>query len=450
MATPIPPPPAPPPSTFQRLTRRPLQLLSRFGGAALTDQLGLRKPAEQALYHAAKGVVTAAAAVTGARKHAAPARLDAPAPAPTGLFDLTPTDDQALMVATVRRFADDVLRPAASAADEAGAPPAAVLARSQELGLAPLIIPEAHGGVAEHRSVVTSALTAAELARGDLGLAWALLAPLGVVDALVRWGTGEQQARYLPRFTGDAFVPAALALLEPRIGFDPLRPQAGAVRDGDGWRLYGEKALVPLGATAELLVLVLDVRGLGPRLFLVERGTPGVTITPEPAMGLRAAATARLHLAGAAVGRDALLGGDDGSAIDLAALVARARIGWAALGVGTAQAVLDHVKVYVNERHAFGEPISHRQAVAFAVADMAIELEAMRLMTWRAAALADRGDGLALERAAALARLQVAAKGMRIGSDGVQLLGGHGYVKEFPVERWYRDLRAIAIMEGAL
>lgn len=446
MAPPVPPPRPSRPSAFQRFAGPPLRLLTRFGGAPLTDKLGLRKPAEQVLFQAARAVSEAATNLGAARKPAA--RLDA-APA-SGVFDLHPTEDQQLILATARRFAEGVLRPAAPAADEAAAAPAAVLAKSTELGLAALIVPEAHGGVAESRAVVTQVLTAMELARGDLGLAWTLLAPLAVVDALVRWGTAEQQARWLPRFTGEQFVPAALALVEPRAGFDALRPQAGAVRDGDGWKLYGDKCLVPLAATAELFAIVVDVRGLGPRVFLVERATPGLTIAAEPAMGLRAASTGRLHLDGARVGREALLGGDDGGAIDLPALVARARILWGALGCGASQAVLDFVKVYVNERKAFGEPISHRQAVAFTVADMAIELQGMRLMVLRAAALADAGDGAVVERAAMLARLQVAAKGMKIGNDGVQMLGGHGYIKEFPVERWYRDLRAIGVMEGAL
>src|SRR5262249_26034273 len=154
---------------------------------------------------------------------------------------------------------------------------------------------------------------------GDLGLALALLAPIGVVEALVRWGTAAQQAQHLPRSLGDAYVPAAIALLEPRAGADPLRPQTGAVRDGrGGWKLHGEKALVPLAATAELLLVVADVRGLGPRVFIVERGAPGLTITPEPAMGLRAAATGRVRLDGVSV---AMLGGDDGGAIDLEAFV---------------------------------------------------------------------------------------------------------------------------------
>ena len=126
----------------------------------------------------------------------------------------------------------------------------------------------------------------------------------------------------------------------------------------------------------------------------------------------------------------------------------RARIAWCALAVGAAQAVLDYVIPYVNDRTAFGEPISNRQAVAFAVSDIGIESSGMRLATYRAASRADQGQDFGRE--AALARKLCAAKGMEIGSDGVQLLGGHGFVKEHPVERWYRDLRAAGVMEGAL
>lgn len=435
-------------SPLSRALRKPLGLLTRLGGADLTERLGLRPSAEKALFEGAKAF--ASVAVSGAsqaKRLSSPSRLDAPRPG--GVFDLTPTDEQLMIIEAVRRLADEVLRPAAQGADEACAAPPDVLARCHELGLLSMAIPEALGGGAEARSAVTFALVSIEMARGDMGLAAAALAPLAVVSALVDWGTAAQQERYLPRFAGETFTPAALALLEPRAGFDPLRPQAGAVRDGGGWKLYGDKALVPLAESAELLAVVLDVKGLGPRIFLVERGAPGVTITPEPAMGLRAAATCRVRLDGAPVGPDALLGGEDGNGFDLPLLVARSRAAWAALGVGCAQAVFDYTSVYINERKAFGELISHRQSVAFCVADMAIETEGMRLLALRAASLLDRADR-GLGRAAELARLQAASKGMKIGSDGVQMLGGHGYVKEHPVERWYRDLRAVGVMEGAL
>ncbi len=163
-------------------------------------------------------------------------------------------------------------------------------------------------------------------------------------------------------------------------------------------------------------------------------------------MGVRAASLTRLALTGVRVGADAVLGETDGSTY--AECVRLSRLAWCALAVGTGQAVLDHVKAYVNEREAFGEPISHRQAVAFMVADIAIELQAMRLVTYKAASRAAQGKDFARE--VALARSLCADKGMRIGLDGVQLLGGHGFVKEHPVERWYRDLRAIGIMEGSV
>jgi alkylation response protein AidB-like acyl-CoA dehydrogenase len=225
--------------------------------------------------------------------------------------------------------------------------------------------------------------------------------------------------------------------------------KAGAVRTDDGgWALWGDKALVPLADRARFFVVAAEVRGAGPRLFLVDRETPGLTVTSDPAMGVRGAGLGRLHFEGARLDADALLGTNAAGAFDLGELVDRARLAWCAMAVGTAQAVLDYVIPYCNARYAFGEPISNRQAVAFSVADVAIELEGMRLLVHRAAARADQGSPFTKQ--ATLARVQCAAKGMKIGSDGVQLLGGHGFVKEHPVERWYRDLRAVGIFEGAL
>jgi hypothetical protein len=283
-----------------------------------------------------------------------------------------------------------------------------------------------------------------------MGLAVAMLSPLAAVNAIVEWGTAEQQTRYLPEFLGDTHVPAALALLEPRPLFDAMCLRAGAVRTTDGgWALWGEKALVPLGALARFFVVAVEVRGLGPRLFVVNRETPGLSVVPDPAMGIRGAGLCRLRFDGARVSDGDMLGGSTPSGgFDLGALVDRARIAWGAMAVGAAQAVLDYVIPYCNARQAFGEPISNRQAVAFMIADVAIEVEGMRLLVHRAAALAD--GGASFTRASTLARLQCASKGMKIGSDGVQLLGGHGFVKEHPVERWYRDLRAIGVLEGAL
>jgi alkylation response protein AidB-like acyl-CoA dehydrogenase len=165
-------------------------------------------------------------------------------------------------------------------------------------------------------------------------------------------------------------------------------------------------------------------------------------------MGLRAAGLGLLHLENVSLADTALLGTGDSQAHaeDYADAVRLARLGWASLAVGAGQAVLDYVIPYVNGRIAFGEPVSHRQAVAFMVANIAIELDGIRLVTLRGASRAEQG--LSFAREAALAKKLATDHGMRIGLDGVQLLGGHGFTKEHPVERWYRDLRGVGVAEG--
>jgi hypothetical protein len=165
-------------------------------------------------------------------------------------------------------------------------------------------------------------------------------------------------------------------------------------------------------------------------------------------MGIRAAALGRVGLDNVSVPLSARLGEDDATDADYSDAIALSRLGWAALAVGTSHAVLDYVIPYVKEREAFGEPIAHRQSVAFMCANVAIELDGLRLVTWRGAARAEQG--LSFCREAALAKRLGADKGMQIGLDGVQLLGGHGFTKEHPVERWYRDLRVLGVAEGVV
>jgi alkylation response protein AidB-like acyl-CoA dehydrogenase len=426
-----------------------LGALRRAAGLELLDRLGLREAAERGVHRATRDGARVAGAASrpfaaAAKRLAAPARQT---PTRGGeLFDLTPTEEQGMLQAAFRDVARDRLRPVAREADAACAAPPEVLAQVVELGALLLAVPEELGGVVGERSAVTSVLAAEALAHGDLGLAVAGLSPAAVATALALWGDAAQQGTYLAPFTGDDPPVAALAILEPRPLFDPTAPRTTARRDGDELVLDGSKSLVPRAAEAELFVVGVDLAGVGPALVLVESSTSGLTVGPEPAMGVRAAATGRLTLDGVRVPATALLGGGDPAVY--AECVHRARLGWCAVTLGTAQAVLDHVIPYVNERRTFGEPISHRQSVAFAVADIAVELEGMRLATYRAASLADRGEPFG--HAAALARELCARHGVAIGSEGVQLLGGHGYVKEHPVERWYRDLRAVGLFEGAL
>ncbi|RJQ83100.1 acyl-CoA dehydrogenase family protein [Amycolatopsis panacis] len=425
-----------------------LAALTRLAGSRVFVRAGLREPLQSLVKAGTRTGFRAAGAATrsftSARRLNSPARL---APAADGrLFDVTPSEEQQLIADTVREFAAEQLRPAAAEADAKLDAPEGLLSRASELGISLVGIPEELGGAGTERSVVTNALVAEALGHGDLGLAVAVLAPSAVSTALVAWGDEQQQADYVPAFTGEHAPAAALALLERAPLFDPFKPATKAKRTPKGYLLDGVKSLVPRAAQAELFLASADLEGRGPALFLIESGNAGVTIESEPAMGLRGAATGKLHLEKVALPAGALLGG--GKAEVFTEVVRLSRLGWAALAAGVGKAVLDYVVPYVNERTAFGEPVSHRQAVAFSVADIAIELEGLRLVTLRAAARAEQGKEYVRE--AALARKLAADKGMQIGSAGVQLLGGHGFVKEHPVERWYRDLRAIGVMEGAV
>jgi alkylation response protein AidB-like acyl-CoA dehydrogenase len=424
-----------------------LRALNWLAASDLLDRLGLREPTERFLHGASKS--TARTAARAGRTFASAQKLTRPARQPKGprtdLFDLEPTDEQQMLRDSVREFALAKLRPVAEAADAAAAAPEELLAQANELGLAMVGVPDELGGAVEERSAVTSVLMSEALAQGDLGIAVACLAPAAVSTAISLWGDADQQSIYLPEFVSENVPAAALALLEPRPLFDPFALTTRARRANGGLVLEGVKSLVPRAADGELFIVAAQLDG-GPGLLIVESKTAGISVEPDPAMGVRAAGTGKLIFEDVKLPASALLG--DGDPAIYSECVQLARLAWCAVAVGAAQAVLDYVIPYVNERRAFGEPIAHRQGVAFTVANIAIELDGMRLATYRAASRVDQN--LPFAREVALARRLCAERGMGIGSDGVQMLGGHGFVKEHPVERWYRDLRSVGLMEGAL
>ena len=419
--------------------------LNRIASSELLDSFGLRRASERGVYRVTSAGFRTAGKVgrTFARAGRATQGSRVPAMRDTGLFDLTPGEDEQMLADVVGQLAREIFRPAAGAANEECTAPDELLRASLEIGLPILGVPEDLGGIATERSAMAGTLVHEALAHGDMGLAVAALAPGAVATALCLWGSEEQQSTYLPAFTGDEVPAAALALSEPTALFDPTAPATLATPDGDGFVLNGVKSGVVRGADAELFVVGAELDGK-PQLFIVESAAAGVTIESDPSMGLRAASLSRLVLEDVAVEKIALLG-DESSYREC---VRFSRLAWCALAIGTGQAVLDYVTPYVKERQAFGEPIAHRQSVAFMVANIAIELQGMRLVTYKAASRVAQGQPAARE--IALARRLCAERGMQIGLDGVQLLGGHGFVKEHPVERWYRDLRAIGLMEGAV
>ena len=260
------------------------------------------------------------------------------------------------------------------------------------------------------------------------------------MNAMTHWGSEQVQSTYLSSFAEDTEIQATFAIQEATPAFNPFQLKTKATSHAGQYLISGEKTLVILGESADLFLVNAELNGL-PDVFIVKRD-PSIIVNKSSAMGLKAAETVTLIFNNSPAER---LGDEDfnySTFLDLGNLM------WCAMAVGTCEAVKEYCITYTNQRIAFGEPISHRQSVAFMIADMAIEIEAMRILVLSAASLAEAGQSF--HREAYLARLLCAEKAMKIGSDGVQLLGGHGFTKEYPLERWYRDLRATAILHSGL
>ncbi len=359
------------------------------------------------------------------------------------MFDLEWTEEQKLVHDTVSNFARSEIRGIARECDESGSIPPELLGKGFELGLIHSALPEEHGGFGEERSAVTGAIVAEELAWGDLSISLAMLAPRLLAYPVADLGTPEQKREILPRFA-QAYHPATAAFLEPRFDFDPERPATTAERSDGDWIITGRKCFVPLAAEADLL-LVLARAGDGPAAFVVERGAPGVTVSErEKNMGIKALATHEISFEGVRVPAGARLGGEAGA--DLGPLLDRMRVALAAMAVGVARASYEFARDYAKERKAFGVPIAQKQAIAFMLADMAIEIDASRLLVWEAAWLLD--EGREARKEAFLAKRYAASAALKIADNAVQVLGGHGYIRDYPVELWLRNARGFSSFEG--
>ncbi|MCG8669122.1 MAG: acyl-CoA dehydrogenase family protein [Pseudomonadales bacterium] len=363
------------------------------------------------------------------------------------LFDLTLTEEQRITREAMARFAEQEISSIARAADEAAAAPEGFFEKTTELGLTILPIPEEYGGAGAPRSPIANMLNAEDLGKGDMSLAIGMLTPLAFVNALLDFGNEDQQERYLTPLASESFQAATIALMEPKATFNPKSLDTKAEKQGSGYVLNGTKSMVALGASSQFILVVADTEDEGPCGFVVEAGCEGLRIEQSSFMGLRALELNQVVLENVLVSASAKLGSPE-KPFDLQRLLDLSSLGLCALAVGCGQAVLDYVTPYVNERIAFGEPISNRQSVAFMVANIAIELDAMRMMVYRAASKAEQGLGF--HREAYQAQIICAQRSMEIGTNGLQLLGGHGFTREYPVEMWYRNLRAVGILQGAV
>jgi acyl-CoA dehydrogenase len=359
------------------------------------------------------------------------------------MYSFEPSEDQKTLVDTVRRFASRELRPAMRQADESAELPAAATRGGWELGLLAAALPADLGGFGEH-SVVTGALAAEELAWGDLAGALAVMAPNLVAVPVLVAGSPQQRREVLPAFADDAYRPASAALMEPRFDYDAGALETRAVLRDGRFVLSGVKCNVPYAAEADRMLVYAALDGRT-QAFLVDRGTPGLVVGErERNMGLGAVPLYEVVLTDCAVPAHARLGGEGGA--DVAPLLAASRVAWGALAIGVGRAAFEYALDYAKNRKAFGEAIAQRQSLAFMLAEMATELEAARLAVWEAAWLLDQGRDASRE--AYLARNLADDAALMASDRAVQLLGGHGYIRDYPVELWLRNARAFAVLEG--
>ncbi len=363
--------------------------------------------------------------------------------------DFTLTDDQRRVRDLVRQVARDRIGPLAAHVDETETYPAEQLAVLGEQGLMGLYIPEAYGG--SDLGVLAFCIVVEELARACASTAVIFLVQFAAGYPIVMAGTEAQKRRYLPRLAGGATT-AAFSLSEPGAGSDAGSLATVAVRRGDRYVLNGSKMWVTNGSHAGVITVFATVdRGRGKKgitAFIVEPGLPGFAIGKlERKMGIRGSPTVALHFTDCEVPAENRLGAEgEGFAIALATLE-RSRPAVAAQGVGIGQAALDAATRYAGERHQFGQPIGRFQGLQFMLADMAMQVHGARLMVRHAAALIDAGaPRTALE--SSMAKCFATDAAMKVATDAVQIFGGYGYTRDYPVERHMRDAKITQIYEG--
>ncbi|MDA8442707.1 MAG: acyl-CoA dehydrogenase [Peptococcaceae bacterium] len=363
------------------------------------------------------------------------------------MFDLTA--EQKAVRKMVREFAQEVIAPGAAERDRSGEFPREIVSQMGELGLLALPFTEAVGG--NGGDVVSYALTVEEISRAcaSTGITYAANLSLGI-SPIVNFGTPEQQDKYLPQLFDGTYL-ASFGLTEPQAGSDSGGTKTRARRTDKGWVLNGNKCFITNASFAGVVtVTALTDASKGTRgisSFLVEPGTPGFTIsTPYDKMGLSASNTTELVFEDVEIPAENLLGQENAGFKQFLQILDGGRISIGAMALGIAQAAFDAALQYAGERQQFGHPLSHFQAIQFKLADMATQIELARLMVLQAARLKDAH--LPFGKEAAMAKLYASETAVRVALDAIQIHGGYGYMKDFPVERYLRDAKLTEIGEG--
>jgi len=360
------------------------------------------------------------------------------------MLDFSFSKEQKMIKTEFARLVKDLVADNAHEMDECGTINPEIVQTTWEMGASISGVPEKYGGYGAKSSPIENCIILEELAYGDMGYAIQASLPSLFIQPLLLFGTRRQQEKYLPIYCSERFTACSLAFNEPWFGFDANELRTSAVRKNGEYILNGKKCFVPLAEEASHFIIAANLDGIN-QLFILEKGNEGIEISArEKNLGLYGLATNEMQLADCRIPVVDRIGEDNGC--DFARFLQGTRIGLCAMAVGICRATLDFVKRYAKERIQFGEPIAHRQSIAFMIAEMSYEVDAMRLLNWKAASLLEIGKDAA--RDSYLSKLFAGEKAMKICDFGVQILGGHGYIREYPVERYYRNSRGISILEG--
>jgi alkylation response protein AidB-like acyl-CoA dehydrogenase len=364
-------------------------------------------------------------------------------------MDFALSEDQELLCRSVREFSDAELRPHVREWDESQMLPDTLHGKLGAIGLMGMQCPEEYGGSA--LSAVDYCLCIEELARVDPAVSLSVAAHNGLgLSHIAMFGSAEQKQRYLPALARGEHL-AAWALTEASSGSDAASMRTTAVQQGGDWVLNGTKQFITHGASADVLVaMAVTAKGKGSRgisAFVVERGTPGCRPgRKEDKLGMRASETSEVIFENCRLPASQLLGLEGQGFVNALQVLDAGRIGIAALAVGLAQGAYDAARIYAFHREQFGQPIGTFQSVRAKLVDGATRIRAARLLTYRAAALKDAGARMTLE--SAMAKLYSSEIAVRVSEDGVQIHGGYGFVKDYPAEKFFRDVKLTTIGEG--
>jgi alkylation response protein AidB-like acyl-CoA dehydrogenase len=359
------------------------------------------------------------------------------------MLDFRLDDEQQMLTDAIARYAKERVRKVFRDAEEEDRILPDVVQSGWEIGVLPTSIPEEYGGFGEY-SAVTGAVAIEEFAWGDLAIMLNVMVPNLVAIPLMLCGTDAQKEAYLPLFTVEKMPLLTAALTEPVIQFSPYHLKTTAVRDGDSYELNGTKTMVPLAGEAKLILVYAEENGQT-QAFLVDADTPGVTVgSRDKLMGIHALPTYLVTLSGVRVPLADKLGGMEGIDFDL--ILAHSRVALGAAAIGVARAGYEYARDYAKQRVQFGEPIGHRQSIAFMLADMATDVDEARLMVWETAWLLDQGEDAVRE--AAIMKNHIDRLAVNVADRSLQILGGYGYIREYPVELWLRNARGFATFDG--